>query len=88
MKARDLLVEARSMLEMKYIPRKLWHSFVILHSYYLAKSFAKIGDHEKSSRLLIRVAKNVDEFCPKDRIKILISAVIECEKSGLKVIIQ
>ena len=56
MKARDLFVEAISMLEKKYIPRKLWHSFVILHSYYLAKSFAKIGDHEKSSRLLTRVA--------------------------------
>ena len=44
---------------------------MILYLYYLAKSFAKIGDHEKLLRLLIMIAKHVNKFCRIDRIKIL-----------------
>jgi WD repeat-containing protein 19 len=66
-----------------YVPQQLRQMFVVLHSYQLVKKLAKRGDHEGTARLLLRVAKNISKF-PKHQVRILISTIIECQKSGLK----
>ena len=65
------------------VPQSLRQMFVILHSYHLVKLLAK-KDHELAARLLLRIAKRVNQF-PKHQARILISTVIECQKSELKV---
>ena len=57
--------------------------FVVLHSYQLVKKLARRGDHEGTARLLLRVAGHISKF-PKHSVRILISTIIECQKSGLK----
>jgi WD repeat-containing protein 19 len=66
-----------------HVPQTLRQMFVVLHSYQLVKKLAKRGDHEGTARLLLRVAKHISKF-PKHQVRILISTIIECQKSGLK----
>ena len=66
-----------------YVSQTLRGMFVVLHSYQLVKKLAKRGDHEGTARLLLRVAKHISKF-PKHQVRILISTIIECQKSGLK----
>jgi len=84
-RAHKILYNTIYELEQKdtYVPQKLRKMFVILHSYQLVKKLAKRGDHEGTARLLLRVAKNISKF-PKHQVRILISTIIECQKSGLK----
>eukprot|EP01064_Diplonema_japonicum_P002002 TRINITY_DN11304_c0_g1_i1.p1 TRINITY_DN11304_c0_g1~~TRINITY_DN11304_c0_g1_i1.p1 ORF type:complete len:1431 (+),score=452.89 TRINITY_DN11304_c0_g1_i1:1321-5613(+) len=64
------------------IPSELRWNLMLLHSYLIAKPLMKaLQDHEKASRMLIRVAKNIPKF-PKHVVPILTSCVTECNKAG------
>ena len=65
------------------IPGEMKHNLMILHSYILARSHVKRGDHLKGARMLLRVAKNISKF-PSHVVPILTSTVIECQRAGLK----
>ena len=84
-RAHKILYNTIHELELKdtYVPQQLRQMFVVLHSYQLVKKLAKRGDHEGTARLLLRVVKNISKF-PKHQVRILISTIIECQKSGLK----
>ncbi|XP_015234608.1 PREDICTED: WD repeat-containing protein 19 [Cyprinodon variegatus] len=58
-------------------------NLMILHSYLLVKMHVKKGDHLKGARMLIRVSNNISKF-PAHVVPILTSAVIECQRAGLK----
>ena len=57
--------------------------FILLHSYMLAKIVTKHNDHLNASKLLLRISSQISKF-PSHIIPILISTVIECQRSGLK----
>jgi len=84
-RAHKILYNTIHELELRdtYVPQTLRQMFVVLHSYQLVKKLAKRGDHEGTARLLLRVAKHISKF-PKHQVRILISTVMECQKSGLK----
>ncbi|GMH58387.1 hypothetical protein TrST_g1003 [Triparma strigata] len=84
-RAHKILYNTIHELELKngYVSQQLRQMFVLLHSYQLVKKLAKRGDHEGTARLLLRVAKHISKF-PKHEVRILISTIIECQKSGLK----
>ncbi|CAM9457863.1 unnamed protein product [Phaeothamnion confervicola] len=65
------------------VPQVLRKSFVLLHSYVVAKQLARRGDHEGAARMLLRVANSISRF-PSHTVPILTSAVIECQRAGLK----
>jgi len=65
------------------VPQTLRMTFILLHSYLLVKKRIKVDDHLGASRLLQRVAKNISKF-PAHTVPILTSAVIECQRGGLK----
>uniref|UniRef100_A0A3P9KAP6 WD repeat-containing protein 19 n=1 Tax=Oryzias latipes TaxID=8090 RepID=A0A3P9KAP6_ORYLA len=65
------------------IPAEMATNLMILHSYLLARIYTKRGDHLKAARMLIRVSKNISKF-PAHVVPILTSAVIECQRAGLK----
>ncbi|KAI8903563.1 hypothetical protein EDD86DRAFT_230891 [Gorgonomyces haynaldii] len=65
------------------VPAELDRMLMILHSYILVKTLVKMNDHEKASRMLIRVSNNVSKF-PAHVVPILTSTVIECHRSGFK----
>ncbi|GBG61180.1 hypothetical protein CBR_g19256 [Chara braunii] len=64
-------------------PSELVRQLMLLHSYVIVKTLVKLGDHESSARMLIRVARNISKF-PAHIVPILTSTVIECQRSGLK----
>jgi len=66
------------------VPRNLRQMFLLFHSYQLAKTRVKQGDHEAAARLLLRVSKHANQF-PQHNFSIILGTVIECHKSGLKV---
>eukprot|EP01063_Lacrimia_lanifica_P024004 TRINITY_DN3196_c0_g1_i1.p1 TRINITY_DN3196_c0_g1~~TRINITY_DN3196_c0_g1_i1.p1 ORF type:complete len:1447 (+),score=641.41 TRINITY_DN3196_c0_g1_i1:187-4527(+) len=64
------------------ISSELRWNLMLLHSYLLAKPLMKtLNDHALASRMLIRVAKNIQKF-PQHVVPILTSCVTECNKSG------
>lgn len=65
------------------MPLKLRSTFVLLHSYVLAKVLVRMGDSAGAARMLLRVAQSVSSF-PKDVVRILTSTVVLCQKAGLK----
>ncbi|XP_029905954.1 WD repeat-containing protein 19 [Myripristis murdjan] len=65
------------------IPAEMATNLMILHSYLLVKIHVKRGDHLKGARMLIRVSNNISKF-PAHIVPILTSAVIECNRAGLK----
>ncbi len=58
------------------------NNLMLLHSYVLARTHVKRGDHLKGARMLLRVAQNISRF-PAHVVPILTSTVIECHRSGL-----
>ncbi|KXS18330.1 hypothetical protein M427DRAFT_153144 [Gonapodya prolifera JEL478] len=65
------------------IPAELDRMLALLHSYVLVKILVKHEQHEKASRMLIRVANDISKF-PAHVVPILTSTVVECYRSGLK----
>jgi len=64
------------------LPQDLWRRLMILHSYVIVKRLVKSGDHHTAALMLLRVAKNIQQF-PAHVVPILTSAVIECQRSKL-----
>ncbi|TMW60429.1 hypothetical protein Poli38472_000471 [Pythium oligandrum] len=83
--AHDVLVEIHRQLESHkiHVSQELRHSLMLLHSYILVKKLVKRGDHITAARMLVRVAKHISKF-PTHVSNILISAVIECQRAGLR----
>ncbi|XP_077544266.1 intraflagellar transport protein Oseg6 [Haemaphysalis longicornis] len=65
------------------VPAEMHHSLMLLHSYILAKVHIRRGDHVQAARLLERVANSISRF-PAHTVPILTSAVVECQRAGLK----
>ncbi|CAG2108726.1 unnamed protein product [Medioppia subpectinata] len=65
------------------VPSEMVNSLMLIHSYILIKLWIRVGDHMRSAKLLIRVANNLSRF-PEHIVPILTSAVIECQRAGLK----
>ncbi|OQS06139.1 hypothetical protein THRCLA_01800 [Thraustotheca clavata] len=83
--AHDVLVETHRqlMLHKIHVNQDLRNSLTLLHSYVVVKKLVKRGDHMAAAKMLVRVAKSVSKF-PTHVSNILISAVIECQRAGLK----
>mmetsp|Transcript_37995 Transcript_37995/g.88783 ORF Transcript_37995/g.88783 Transcript_37995/m.88783 type:complete len:1377 (+) Transcript_37995:70-4200(+) len=64
------------------LPQELWRRLMILHSYVIVKRLVKNGDHLNAALMLLRVAKNIQQF-PAHIVPILTSAVIECQRAKL-----
>ncbi|XP_024544591.1 WD repeat-containing protein 19 [Selaginella moellendorffii] len=67
----------------KQVPSELLRQLMLLHSYILVKTLIRLENHRLSARMLIRIVKNISMF-PAHVVQILTSAVIECQRSGLK----
>ena len=66
------------------VPHSLSQGLMLVHSYLLVKSLAKIDStRERGARMLVRVANSISRF-PAHVVPILTSTVLECYKSGLK----
>jgi WD repeat-containing protein 19 len=65
------------------LPLELWQRLSVLHSYILVKRLAKQGNHVNAALVLLRVAKNIQQF-PSHVVPILTSCVIECQKAHMK----
>merc|ERR1712076_166486 len=64
------------------LPQELWRRLMILHSYVIVKRLVKSGDHANAAHMLLRVAKNIQQF-PAHVVPILTSVVIECQRAKL-----
>lgn len=64
------------------LPQELWRRLMILHSYVIVKRLVKIGDHTNAALMLLRVAKNIQQF-PAHIVPILTSVVIECQRAKM-----
>jgi len=65
------------------LPQELWRRVVTLHSYVIVKRLVKSGSHANAAVMLLRVAKNIQQF-PAHIVPILTSVVIECQRAGMK----
>ncbi|CAK4724993.1 unnamed protein product [Aphanomyces euteiches] len=83
--AHDVLVETHRQLQLHkiHVSQDLRNSLTLLHSYVIVKKLVKRGDHMAAAKMLVRVAKSISKF-PTHVSNILISAVIECQRAGLK----
>lgn len=83
--ARDVLVETSRQLRARRlrVARELQRALALLHSYVLVKKLVKRSQHGPAARMLIRVAQHLSKF-PTHAANILISAVIECQRAGLR----
>jgi WD repeat-containing protein 19 len=83
--AHDVLVETVRQLQLHkiHINQELRNSLMLLHSYIVVKKLVKRNDHMAAARMLIRVVKYISKF-PNHITNLLISAVIECQRAGLK----
>lgn len=83
--AHDVLVETHRQLDAHriHVGQDLRHALTLLHSYVLVKKLVKRGDHMAAARMLVRVAQHISKF-PTHVSNILISAVIECQRAGLR----
>jgi len=64
------------------LPQELWRRLMILHSYVIVKRLVKLGDHTNAALMLLRVAKNIQQF-PAHIVPILTSVVIECQRAKM-----
>jgi WD repeat-containing protein 19 len=64
------------------LPQELWRRLMILHSYVIVKRLVKAGDHVSAAIMLVRVAKNIQQF-PAHVVPILTSVVIECQRAKM-----
>jgi len=64
------------------LPQDLWRRLMILHSYVIVKRLVKGGDHLNAAQMLLRVAKNIQQF-PAHVVPILTSVVIECQRAKM-----
>jgi len=64
------------------LPQELWRRLVILHSYVIVKRMVKTQDHMNAALMLLRVAKNIQQF-PAHVVPILTSVVIECRRANM-----
>jgi len=62
---------------------ELRRTLMLQHSYLIVRALVKLGDHEGSARMLLRVARNIQKF-PKHVVPILTSTVVECLKVDFK----
>lgn len=83
--AHAAIFEAMRYLEEAHvkIPHAMRQMFILLHSYLLVKTLVRRGNHVGAARLLLRVTQNLSKF-PKHTVPILTSAVIECQRAGMK----
>ncbi|KAG7395718.1 WD repeat-containing protein 19 [Phytophthora boehmeriae] len=83
--ARDVLVETSRQLRARRlrVARELQNALALLHSYVLVKKLVRRGNHAAAARMLVRVAQHLSKF-PTHAANILISAVIECQRAGLR----
>ncbi|KAL3180069.1 hypothetical protein MRX96_037455 [Rhipicephalus microplus] len=65
------------------VPAEMYHNLMLLHSYILVKVQIRHGNHMQAARLLERVANSISRF-PAHTVPILTSAVVECQRAGLK----
>ena len=84
-KAHDTLLEAFTMLAENgvRVPSELARTLELLHSYILVKRLVALGDHTGAAHMLKRVVSSLSQF-EKHSVQILTSAVIECQRAGLK----
>lgn len=64
------------------LQQDLWRRLMILHSYVIVKRLVKAGDHFNAALMLLRVAKNIQQF-PAHVVPILTSVVIECQRAKM-----
>lgn len=64
------------------LPQELWRRLMILHSYVIVKRLVKNGDHVNAAMMLLRVARNIQQF-PAHVVPILTSVVIECQRAKM-----
>jgi len=64
------------------LPQELWLRLMVLHSYVIVKRLVKTGDHATAAVMLLRVAKNIQQF-PEHIVPILTSVVIECQRAKM-----
>merc|ERR550532_2878419 len=64
------------------LPQDIWRRLMILHSYVIVKRLVKAGDHSNAALMLLRVAKNIQQF-PAHVVPILTSVVIECQRAKM-----
>mmetsp|Transcript_45688 Transcript_45688/g.108618 ORF Transcript_45688/g.108618 Transcript_45688/m.108618 type:complete len:1374 (-) Transcript_45688:21-4142(-) len=64
------------------LPQELWRRLMLLHSYVIVKRLVKAGDHPSAAIMLVRVAKNIQQF-PAHVVPILTSVVIECQRAKM-----
>merc|ERR1712217_73999 len=64
------------------LPHELWRRLMVLHSYVIVKRLVKVGDHQNAAQMLLRVAKNIQQF-PAHVVPILTSVVIECQRAKM-----
>merc|ERR1712176_522032 len=64
------------------IPQDLWRRLMTLHSYVIVKRLVKGGDHTNAAVMLLRVAKDIQQF-PMHIVPILTSVVIECQRAKM-----
>uniref|UniRef100_H3HC99 Anaphase-promoting complex subunit 4 WD40 domain-containing protein n=1 Tax=Phytophthora ramorum TaxID=164328 RepID=H3HC99_PHYRM len=83
--ARDVLVETSRQLRARRlrVARDLQNALALLHSYVLVKKLVRRSQHGPAARMLVRVAQHLSKF-PTHAANILISAVIECQRAGLR----
>ncbi|RLN32585.1 hypothetical protein BBJ28_00018526 [Nothophytophthora sp. Chile5] len=83
--ARDVLVETSRQLRARRlrVARELQNALALLHSYVLVKKLVRRAQHAAAARMLVRVAQHLSKF-PTHAANILISAVIECQRAGLR----
>jgi WD repeat-containing protein 19 len=64
------------------VPQELQRRLMVLHSYVIVHRIVKTGDHHNAALMLLRVAKNIQQF-PAHIVPILTSVVIECQRAKM-----
>merc|ERR1711972_1102430 len=64
------------------LSQELWRRLMVLHSYVIVKRLVKQGDHTSAALMLLRVARNIQQF-PAHVVPILTSVVIECQRAKM-----
>lgn len=83
--AHDLLFQMSGELKENQlqIGAELRSTLILLHRYIVARVHVKLGNHDLAARLLCIVGESVSRF-PSHTVPILTSAVIECQRAGLR----
>lgn len=83
--AHDLLFQMSEELKENQlqIGAELRSTLILLHRYIVARAHVKLANHDLAARLLCVVGENVSRF-PSHTVPILTSAVIECQRAGLR----